>query len=365
MTGVSIVDFGSYLPEKEVGLDFFFEKGDPLASNALLRAPRLRHHVAVGERAAEMIEGAARPMFQRLGLDPEGAVDLLITNVLLPDNPITGCGTEVAHRLGFAPATIVDLHNGGCASFPFMLAVADALMRSGSARTALLGMVQNGAGKLCALPEARTHPQSAIPGDGCGVAYLVAGDSPAPVLGVCTRNTPSSALDMKVASPDGRKYWQPGTSELGIAMEVERLGHILEHGNAVVPMLVSELCEKLETSPADIDLLVTNQPNRIFLKNWREALGVDPARHLDTFDRFGNLMTASVPVTLDHALRAGKLRAGDLLVAAGFAHAGDFAAAAAIRWGDRGARGLPPQADRCACFQAVNPPSTVSVAPVT
>lgn len=333
MTDVSIVDFGSYLPEKQVPLDYFFENGDPLAANALLRAPELRHHVAPDQRAAEMIEAATRPMFQRLGLEPDGNVDLLITNVLLPDNPITGSGTEAAHRLGCTPAKIVDLHNGGCASFPFMLEVASALMQDGSARGALLCMVQNGAGKLCALPEARTHPQSAVPGDGCGVAYVVAGDRPAPVLAIHTRNTPSSALDMGIASPDGRRYWQPGMSELGIAMNTRRLGDILAHGNEVVPALVSELCERIGATAADIDVLVTNQPNRIFLENWRNALGIDPARHLDTFDRFGNLMTASVPVTLDCALRAGTLRDGDLVIAAGFAHAGDFAAAAAIRWG--------------------------------
>jgi 3-oxoacyl-[acyl-carrier-protein] synthase III len=332
MTNVSILDFGSYLPKKQVRLDFFFEDGDPLAGNALLRAPELRHHVAADERASEMIEAAARPMFERIGLEP-GSVDMLITNVLLPDNPITGSGAEAAHRLGCTPATIIDLHNGGCASFPYMLQLAKALMQDGSVRSALLCMVQNGAGKLCALPKARKQPQSAVPGDGCGVAYVVAGERPSPVLAVETRNVPSSALDMGIASPDGRMYWQPGTSELGIAMNVANLKHILDHGNQAVPALVTELCSRIGKTPADIDLLVTNQPNRIFLHNWRDALGIEPSRHLDTFDRFGNLMTASVPVTLDHALRDGSIHDGDLVVMAGFAHAGDFAAAAAVRWG--------------------------------
>ncbi|WP_245766751.1 3-oxoacyl-[acyl-carrier-protein] synthase III C-terminal domain-containing protein [Streptomyces colonosanans] len=79
-------------------------------------------------------------------------------------------------------------------------------------------------------------------------------------------------------------------------------------------------------------MLVTNQPNRIFLKNWRQALKLDEAQHLDTFDRYGNLYGAAVPVTLDRAARAGALRDGDLVVMSGFAHAGDFAAAAAVRW---------------------------------
>ncbi|CAM5279237.1 hypothetical protein SALBM135S_08618 [Streptomyces alboniger] len=59
---------------------------------------------------------------------------------------------------------------------------------------------------------------------------------------------------------------------------------------------------------------------------------MDDKRHLDTFDRCGNLYGAAVPVTLDQAARDGELRDGDLVVMSGFAHAGDFAAAAAVRW---------------------------------
>jgi hypothetical protein len=65
---------------------------------------------------------------------------------------------------------------------------------------------------------------------------------------------------------------------------------------------------------------------------WRQALGLDEDKHLDTFDVFGNLFGAGAPVTLDHAVRAGRLNDGDLVVLAGFAHAGDFAAASALRW---------------------------------
>jgi 3-oxoacyl-[acyl-carrier-protein] synthase III len=332
MRNVSIVDFGSYLPEKQVNARDFFDGDDPLAHSAMLRAPETRHHVSPAQRAAEMIEAATRPMFERMGIQPPGNVDVLITNVLLPDNPITGSGAEAAHRLGCSPKVIVDLHNGGCAAFPYMLRLAQSVMQDEGMRNALLCTVQNGAGKLCALPGARKQPQSAVPGDGCGVAYLTAGEEYAQVLGIETRNTPAHALDMGLASPDGRLYWEPGTSELAITMDATRLKDILEFGNRIVPELVGELCKRLGRKSDEIDVLVTNQPNRIFLRNWHESLGIPAARHFDTFDRFGNLMSASVPVTMDHAVREGRLADGALVVIAGFAHAGDFASAAAFRW---------------------------------
>ena len=345
MEQVSIVDCGSYLPEKRVGVDFFFEEGDPLEHDALLRAPEFRHHVERTERASAMIEKAARPMFERLGIEPEGNVDLLLTNVLLPDMPITGSGAEAARALGCNPASIIDLHNGGCASFAYMLQIAQTMIGSGAARSALLCNVQNGAGRLCTLPKARRQPGAAVLGDGAGVAYVTAGGD-SPLLGVEIRNNPESASDMGLESPDGRLYWEPGESELAIRFNTENLSRILELGNQIVPEVVSDVCAKVGVEPSEIDALITNQPNRIYMRNWREALGIPEERHLNTFDRFGNLLCAGVPVTLDHALRDGLLSDGDLVVVAGFAHAGDFAAAAALRWGGEGRAQAADTAER-------------------
>jgi 3-oxoacyl-[acyl-carrier-protein] synthase III len=331
---VSILDFGSYLPGSAIGADFFLDeeaRARPLADSPLFRPPALRHHVARDERAAEMIERAARPMLDRLDLGANRELDIIITNVLLPDIPITGAGAEVAQRIDCSPDWIIDLHNGGCASFAYMLKLASAIIGSGSARSALLCNVQNAAGQVYMQSELRKLAGSALPGDGCGVAYLRTGEE-SPVLAVETHNDPRCALDMDMAFSDGRKYWEPGTSQMSARFDPAKSQAIVERGNRLIPELVSRLCERIGVSPHDIDVLVTNQPNRLFLRNWRKTLDIEPERHLDTFDRFGNLYGAGVPVTLDWAVRAGKIRHGDLVVLAGFAHAGDFAAAAALRW---------------------------------
>ncbi|MFI8853427.1 3-oxoacyl-ACP synthase III family protein [Streptomyces sp. NPDC053499] len=337
---VGIVDFGSYLPGEPVGPEFFRDESDegkaadPLADLPLFRVPPARHHVAPDEQAAGMIAEAARPLFERLGRDPADSVDVLITNVLLPDELFTGIGARAAHALGCSPEWIVDLHNGGCASFMYMLKLAQKIMADGSARTALVANVQNSAGQVFAQSEVRKEAHAAYPGDGCGVAYLTV-DGGSPVLGVRTRNIPAHALDLGLETPDGRKYWEPGTGQMDIRFHPDKTTEIMERGNTLVPELVQKLCADLGEPPSAIDVLVTNQPNRIFLKNWSEALGLAPERHLDTFDHLGNLYGAAVPITLDRAARAGRLRDGDLVMMAGFAHAGDFAAAGALRWSAR------------------------------
>jgi 3-oxoacyl-[acyl-carrier-protein] synthase-3 len=277
-----------------------------------------------------MVERAARPLFQRLGFEPEGHIQLLMTNTLLPDTPITGCGAEAAHRLGFNPELIIDLHNGGCAAFPYMLTLAPAIMRGTGLATALLCTVQNTAGQVYRQPQASLTPQATVPGDGCGVAYLTVGAG-SPVLAAVVRNDPASAQDMCVAL-DQRRYWESGVGEFNVAFNPDAFHEVLERGNALVPTMVRELCHRLQVQPDAIDILITNQPNRQFLRHWHQDLGIDPERHIDTFDRLGNLYGAGVMVTLDHAVTTGRIRSGDLVVVAGFAHAGDLAAAAAIRW---------------------------------
>ena len=78
---------------------------------------------------------------------------------------------------------------------------------------------------------------------------------------------------------------------------------------------------------------VTNEANRVFLRNWREALKVPKERHRDTFVECGNLFAAAIPVNLDRAITDGQLEKGDVVMAA-FAPAGDFAGGV-VRWGGR------------------------------
>jgi 3-oxoacyl-[acyl-carrier-protein] synthase-3 len=328
---LGIAAFGSYLPAEVVEAAPVDPAVDPLGANPFLRPPRTRHRVAPGERAGEMIERAARPMFERLGMDPAGNVDLLLTNTLLPDNFITGSGADAARLLGCDPDLILDVHNAGCASFPYMLKLARSMIVSGEARRVLVANVQNTAGQVYSQPELSTKNSALTAGDGCGVAYVTA-DGGSPVLGVHVRSTPEFAQDMALATGSGRRYWEAGAGEVEIAFTEERQTEIIERGNRLVPEVVQDLCNKIGVGVDEIDLLVTNQPNRIFLMKWRNTLGLAPERHFDTFDRYGNLYAAAVPVTLATAVAEGRLRAGALVVTAGFAHAGDFAAAAAMRW---------------------------------
>ncbi|MFF1405014.1 3-oxoacyl-ACP synthase III family protein [Streptomyces sp. NPDC058294] len=335
MTSVSLTDVSTYLPGEAVPAAFFTEHPaaeDKLRDSPMFKVPRSRHHVAPDETNADMIERAVQPLIERHGRAAIRRVDVLLVHSQLPDQPFVGAGTEVVRRLGLSPRWLIDVANAGCASFVHMLDLARQILLDGQAHTALICNAQSAAGQLFTQSQVRGLSQAAIPGDGCGVGYVTT-SAHAPVLGIESRHIAAHAGDMTMVRDDGRKYWEAGEAQVHIGFTETGVTRVLERGNRLVPQVVRDLFHRLERKTADIDHLITNQPNRTFLRNWRDALGVPAERHPDTFDRCGNLFGAAMPITLDDAIRSQRIREGDLVVLAGFAHAGDYAGAAAIRWG--------------------------------
>jgi 3-oxoacyl-[acyl-carrier-protein] synthase-3 len=326
---ISLLGVASDLPPAVITNDFF--AAGAAGRRGMFTAPTTRRHIARDQKAADLIERAATRLVDQLGLNAARDIDILFTNVTIPDQPFTGCGAEVAYRLGARPRWVIDLHNAGCVSFIYMLGLAGALISSSEARGALLCNVQDAAGRVFAHPEVRLTSQAPVPGDGCGVGYVAASEV-SPVLAVAHRCQGEYAADMTITAADGRRYWEPGTSPITVAFTDERVAAIINRGNRLVPEMVRAACVQAGVRPCDLGLLITNQPNPIFLRNWREALELPREAHHDTFDRYGNLFGAAIPVNIEDALAHGKPAPGSLLALGGFAHAGDYAAAAIIRW---------------------------------
>jgi 3-oxoacyl-[acyl-carrier-protein] synthase-3 len=312
---VSLTDVSTYLPGEPIGADYYanFAGSDDLAANLMFRAPKFRHHVGPDETATDMMERAAEGIIERHGRDIIESADVLITHTQVPDMAFYGAGGGIAHRLGMRPSWVLDLHNGGCAAFVLALKVARQLLASGEGHTAVIAIAQNAAGQV----------------------GLVTLSDESPILDIECRTYGEYAGDMTLAIDPPRKWWQAGPGEASIGFTETKISKVLARGNRQVPEVALAVCDRIGLPSKDIDLLVTNQPNRVFLRNWREALEVPEECHRDTFDDCGNLFGAGIPVNLDHAISDGQVNAGDIVMMAAFAHAGDFAGAAAVRWGGR------------------------------
>jgi 3-oxoacyl-[acyl-carrier-protein] synthase-3 len=334
---VSLIDVSTYLPGKPISADYYaqFAESDDLRDNVMFRAPKFRHHVAEDETAIDMVESAAAGLIERHGQDAVVGADILITHTQMPDMPFYGGGGGMAHRLGMKPNWVLDLHNGGCAAFVLALKVARNLIESGEGRTALIAIAQNAAGQAFDQPTIRRKAQASVPGDGAAVGLVTLSDQ-SPILDIECRTYGEFAGDMTLAVDPPRKWWQAGPGEGCIGFTESKITKVLARGNRQVPEVSYAVCDRIGVKPRDLDLLVTNQPNRAFLRNWREAMELPKERHRDTFEDCGNLFAAGIPINLDRAITDGQQKKGDVVMMSAFAHAGDFAGAAAVRWGGRG-----------------------------
>lgn len=323
-----LVDCASAFPEHIVD-NAFFGGCDSSAGSGMFAGTVRRRHLAPGQSASDLIVQAAGTLLDRHGVDPT-QVDAIFTNVSLPDQFFYGCGAEVKRRLGADTDRIIDLHNSGCVSFVYMLELATAMIDAGQIDTALICNAQTAGGRLFALPQNRARPESAVPGDGCGVGLVQRGGSP--VLGIVSRCYGDHACDMRTVRDCGTPYWQAAENELRIDFAPENVRSIIQRGNDLVPGVIREVCEKTGRDPGAIDVLITNQPNLKFLRRWHESLGLEPERHIHTFQEYANLFGAAIPVNLEHGLRTRAVKDGDLVCLAGFSHAGDYAAAALVEW---------------------------------
>ncbi|MET9030900.1 3-oxoacyl-[acyl-carrier-protein] synthase III C-terminal domain-containing protein [Nocardia sp. NPDC004168] len=333
---VSLADVSSYLPGEPISAEYFTQFHDTAdtASAVMFNPPRFRHHVSAGETPADMAERAIAPMLARHGADLLENVDVLVVHTQLPQTWFVGNGGEIAARLGIAPEWLIDLSNGGCASFIHAIKLAREILQSTEANSALVVNVTNTAGQVFAQDRVLTMAQAAIPGDGAGVAWLTKSDQ-SPILDIETRHLPQYAGEMVLVAEPPRRYWEAGVGQHYVGFTESNIAKVLHRGNQIVPEVVRTICERIKMKTSQLDLLVTNQPNRTFLQNWRNSLELPAQRHPDTFEECGNLFGSAMPLTFDYAVTSGLVQEGAVVMFAGFAHAGDFAAAAALRWGGR------------------------------
>ncbi|WP_127717323.1 3-oxoacyl-ACP synthase III family protein [Halobacteriovorax sp. HLS] len=325
---MGLVDIEEILPAKIVDNSFF---GDAFKENQnrMFKGCVERRHIGDKEQSVDYFASAAKKLLERNGLQAQD-VDMILTNVSVPDHIFTGSGAILNKKIGGKAKWIFDLHNTGCVSFIYMMEVAKSFMLSHGVKRVLLCSGQTAGGRIFAKEENKNLPQSAIPGDGFAVALFEETES-RKVLATVQEVFPENSEDMK-ANYAGKDHWEARSEVGNLEFPEEKVTQIIGRGNRLVPKMIYQALKEANLKVTELDYLITNQPNYLFLRNWREAVLLPQERHLNTFSKYSNLFGAGIPITLAEANKEGKFKEGDLICLAGFSHAGDYAAATLIRW---------------------------------
>lgn len=242
---------------------------------------------------------AASSALADAGLEP-GEVDLL----LLASCSITA-QAPIASELApdIAPnAFALDL-NSACSGFSYALNSADAAIRTGTARQALVVAVEWMSGLL----DADDLGTSIIFGDGAGAAVIAA--SGADDIGIWPAAWGSDGslapVIQAIPTPDGPVLRMNGREVFRWAVDT-------------VPGLVRGACERAGISTLDIDLLVLHQANLRIIESVARQLELrsDVVVAADVIES-GNTSAASIPIALSRYAADSSLR-GRVAVLAGF-----------------------------------------------
>ena len=305
-----ITGTGSFLPPRRVSND---ELAADLATRGLETSDawivertgiRARRFAAPGTPASELAVPAAQAAMQAAGAGPQD-IDLLIVATATPDMVFPATAAFVQHKLGISGGPAFDIQ-AVCSGFVYALSVADAMLRAGSARRALV----IGAEVFSRILDFNDRSTCVLFGDGAGAVVLEAADAP----GVL-------ATDLHA---DGRH-----TGLLCVPGHVQG-GHILGSpllrmdGPAVFKVAVNVLektaravLEKAGKTPADIDWLVPHQANLRIMQGTARKLGLPAEKVIVTLQEHGNTSAASIPLALDHGIRSGQIRPGQTVLLEG------------------------------------------------
>ena len=291
-----------------------------------------RHFITHDTGPSDLALPAAEEALRAAGVKA-AELDLILLATLSPDIDFPASATLLQRRLGVSGMPAMDVRNQ-CSGFLYMLATADAFIRSGGARYVLaVGAEVHSTGI-----DLTTHGRevAVIFGDGAGAAVL--GPEPDPRRGILSTHLHSEgkyAEKLMVEVPNSRSRPRvtadmlsgPG-SRLWPRMEGR---YVFKHAVTRFPEVIQEALATNGCTVADIDLLIPHQANLRISQLVAMGLGLPEEKVFNNIQRYGNTTAASIPIALHEAQVAGRVRPGSLVCLAAFG-AGFTWASALIRW---------------------------------
>jgi 3-oxoacyl-[acyl-carrier-protein] synthase-3 len=263
-----------------------------------------RRLAEAGVGTTDLAERAARAALAAAGLAAD-SIDLIIVATSTPDQvfPSTACAVQA--RLGAAGAAAFDVQ-AACSGFVYAVAVADALIRGGAHRRALV----IGAEVFSRLLDWSDRGTCVLFGDGAGAVILEA--ATAPGILACRMHADGARGDILAVA--GHLNQGAAVGDPFLRMDGKA---VFKLAVDVLESSAREVLALADMDPSQVDWLIPHQANVRILAATAKRLGLAPDRVVVTVDRHGNTSAASIPLALDTARADGRVRAGQHLLLQG------------------------------------------------
>jgi 3-oxoacyl-[acyl-carrier-protein] synthase-3 len=303
-----ITAMGSYAPS-DVVTNASLEKIVETNDEWIVRRTGVKERRKAGtnEYTSDICFEAVRDLIRSSDCDIHD-VDCIIVATVTPDYHFPSVAAQLQYKLGIAKTGAVDI-NAACAGFVHGLILANALVTSGSYRKILVV----GGETLTKITDYSDRATCILFGDGAGAALIEYSDPGA-----------FMAVDSETFGESGRELFRTALRK-DIDGIVDSSGFLRQNGRAVykwaistLPDAIAQLLRKADLSVSTIDWVVLHSANLRIVEAVTESAGIPPEKVLESIVQYGNTSSASIPLALVPAFRAGKVKPGQTALLLGY-----------------------------------------------
>lgn len=313
LTGVKIVAVGRYAPPRIVTNEDFQKWG--LDTNDEWISSRTgmkrRHWVDEGVATSDLAVEAGQRALAKAGLSAND-IDCFVVASATPDYSFPATACMVASRLGAVDKAAFDIEIA-CSGFIYGLTMTSSLIRSGVYKRVML----IGAETLSKLIDIKERSTAVLFGDGAGAVILEASEE---------NSFLSSELGSDGSRPELLRVKASGSAHR-VTQEAVAAGDtfITMDGREVFKFAVTKMIAatdialaKANLEKGDLDWLIPHQANRRIIDAAAKYLDMPAEKVIINIEEYGNTSSASIPMALEEAIEAGRIKPGNVIVFVGF-----------------------------------------------
>ena len=264
-----------------------------------------RHIAAEGEFTSDLGIAAAKQALIRSGIDPV-EIDLVICATATPDKTFPATAVKIQHALGITKGAAFDIQ-AVCSGFVYALTTADNFLKTGQFKRAIV----IGAETFSRILDWSDRGTCVLFGDGAGALVLEA----QPQHG--TRQ--DRGILSTIIRSDGRYedllYVDGGPGSTKTTGQLRMNGReVFRHAIQKIHGVIEETLIATGYTADEIDLYVPHQANKRILDGIAKKLGVGPEKIVVTLEKHGNTSAASIPLALNDAFEAHRIKEGNLVL---------------------------------------------------
>jgi 3-oxoacyl-[acyl-carrier-protein] synthase-3 len=313
-----IIGTGSYLPPRrlsnadlvgQLAADGVESSDEWIVERTGIRA---RHFADTGVFSSDLAFEACKNALQAAGKRPHD-IDLIIVATSTPDMVFPSTACILQHKLaqldadaaGIAGVPAFDVQ-AVCAGFIYAMSVADAMIRAGNARCALVV----GSEVFSRLLDFKDRTTCVLFGDGAGAVVLEASDKP----GILATDIHADGKHVGLLCVPG--HVQNGQILGDPVLKMDGQG-VFKLAVGVLEATARTVLDKAGLTDADLDWLVPHQANIRIIQSTAKKLKLPMEKVILTVAEHGNTSAASIPLALDAGVRSGQMKPGQLVMLEG------------------------------------------------